>query len=172
MMTLSRMWSRRRYAGPCPTLARGERVLAGLVDTTGAPVVATTHAIYLGGGSPPWCRLGWAELVRVDWEPRRAVLHLVGRSAGEAYDVRLAGRPLLVALARERLQASLLISAPLPLGGGRTAEVTARRDPGSREVTWTVRLPAATDADDLDVRRRTAATIRHLRAELGLTAEI
>ena len=160
------MWG--RYAGPCPALVHGERVLVGLVDAAGAPVVATTHAIYLGGGSPPWRRVGWAELVRVDWESRRAVLRLVGRSAGEAYDVRLAGRPRLVALARERLQASLLISAPLLLDGGRAAEVTARRDPGTREVTWTVRLPDATDADDPDVRRRTAATIRHLRAELGL----
>jgi hypothetical protein len=169
MNTLSRIWARRRYAGPCPALVPGERVLAGLVDAAGAPVVATTRAIYLGGGSPAWRRLGWADLVRADWEPRRAVLHLVGRSAGEAYEVRLAGRPRLVALARERLQASLLISAPLPLDGGRMAAVTARRDPGSREVTWMVRLPGATDADDPDVCRRMAAAIRQLRAELGLT---
>jgi hypothetical protein len=165
-----RMWMWRRYAGPCPALVPGERVLAGLVDVAGAPVVATTHAIYLGG-PPAWRRVGWADLVRADWEPRRAVLSLVGRSTGEMYEIRLAGHPRLVALARERLAASLLISAPLALGGGRTAAVTARRDPGSHEVTWLVRLPEAAD-DDPDVRRRTDDTIRHLRAELGLTAEI
>ena len=88
------------------------------------------------------------------------------------YKIRLAGHPRLVALARERLTASLLISAPLALGGGRTAAVIARRDPGSREVTWLVRLPEAADAEDPDVRRRTDDAIRHLRAELGLISEI
>jgi hypothetical protein len=160
-----------KYRGPCPALVSGERVLAGLVDVAGAPVVATTHAIYLGDGLPAWHRLGWAELVRADWDPRRAVLCLVGRSAGETYEIRLAGHPRLVALARERLAASLLISAPLALGDGRTAAVTARRDPGSREVTWLVRLPGAADAEDPEVRRRADATIRHLSAELGLTTE-
>jgi hypothetical protein len=170
MKTLYRIrrWMLRQHSGPCPALVHGERVLAGLVDAAGAPVVATTHAIYLGGGLPAWRRLGWVDLVGANWEPRRAVLHLVGRSAGETYEVRLTGRPRLVALARERFQASFLISAPLPLDGGRIAAVTARRDPGSREVTWMVRLPDATDADDPDVRKRVAATIRHLRAELGL----
>ena len=151
-----------------PPLARGERVLAGALDAAGAPVVATTEAIYLG--APAWRRLGWVELAGVSWEPGRGILRLVGSAGNEAYQVRLerSARPRLVALVKELFGASVVISAPVSLDGGRTAAVTARRVPGSREVTWMVRLHDRADADDPDVRRRVAATIRHLRAETGL----
>ena len=153
-----------------PPLARGERVLAGLVDAAGAPVVATTVAIYLGGRRDAWRRLGWVELASVSWQPRPGVLHLVGLAGPEAYQVRLAGtaRPRLVALALEQFAASVLISVPVWLDGGRTAAVTARRVPGSREVTWVVRLRDRADAEDPEVHGRVAAAIRQIRAETGL----
>lgn len=147
-------------------LVRGERVLMSLVDAAGAPVVATTQAIYFGGSAGR--RLGWVDLAGVRWDPGRGVLRLVGLT--EAFQVTLNGaaRPRLVALVRERLGASVLVSAPVPLEDGRRAAVTARRVPGSGEVTWVVRLRDRADADDPDVRDRVAAAIRHLRSETGL----
>jgi hypothetical protein len=153
-----------------PPLAKGERVLAGMADTAGAPVVATTAAIYLGGESRAWRRLGWVELASVTWDPRRGILRLVGLTEDEVYQVRLGDvrRPRLVALVREQFDASVLVSVPVSLAGGRTATVVARRVPGSREVTWMVWLRDGADADDPHVRERVAGAIGYLRAEIGL----
>jgi hypothetical protein len=165
-------WALRQRTGldVHPPLAHGERILASLVDAAGAPVMATTEAIYLGGCRHGWRRLGWVELGSVSWEPRRGILLMVGLAEDEAYQVRLGNtaQPPLAALAREQFDASRLISAPVPLRGGRTAAVIARRAPGSQQMTWTVRLPAGTDADDPDVLDRVATAIRSLRTELGL----
>jgi hypothetical protein len=73
-----------------------------------------------------------------------------------------------VALVGEQLAASVLMSATLSLDGGRAAVVTARRVPGSLELTWMVRLRDRADAEDPAVTGKVAAAIRQLRAELGL----
>src|SRR5690349_8455988 len=112
-------------------MERGERVLMSLVDAAGTPVVATTQAIYLGGSAER--RRGWAGLAGGRWDPGRGILRLVGMTDDVQVTLNGAARPRLVALVREQFGASVLISAPVPLAGGRTAAVTARRVPGSGE---------------------------------------
>ncbi len=160
--------------GGRPRLAPGERVLARLLDAAATPVVATTAAIYLDDGADAWRRLGWVDVTRVIWEPHRGLLRLDDLTGATACQVRLAAAvcPPLVALARERFGATLLTSALVALRGGRTAAVTARRVPGSPEVTWVVRLDHGTDHgtdhDDPDLEAQILAAIRHLRAEVGI----
>jgi hypothetical protein len=158
------------HANGHPALAPGERVLVHLLDATAVPVVATTAAIYLDEGDHTWRRLGWVDVARVAWDPRQGLLRLHDLTGTAGCEVRLdaAACPPLVALARERFGATLLTSARVSLHEERTAVVTARRVPGSDDVTWVVRLDDGADPDDPVLRKQVVEAIRRLRAELGI----
>jgi hypothetical protein len=145
-------------------------VLARLLDATATTVVATTAAIYRDDGGHVWRRLGWVDVARIDWDRRQGVLRLDDLTSDAACQVMLdrVACPPLVALARERFGATLLTSVLVSLPGGRTVAVMARRVPGSRDVTWVVRLNHGTDPDDPALRAQIVEAIRQLRAEIGI----
>ena len=158
--------------GP-PLLAGGERVLVTDRDAAGAQVLATTFAIYHRDSSSPedpWRRLEWAETRNVSWDRKQGTLHLRALVPGSASDMTLtlAPRTPIAALARERVAATVLASERVPLGERDTAVLSARRRPGSAELTWVVVLNGDADPDDADVRARVSSAIRRLRAETGL----
>jgi hypothetical protein len=162
-----------RAADGHPPLAGGERALATDRDAAGAQVLATTFAIYHRDSSSPedpWRRLEWAETRNVSWDRWRGTLRLTALIPGSASDMTLTLAPHtpIAALARERVAATVLASERVLLGGRDTAVLSARRRPGSAELTWVVVLNGDADPDDADVRARVSSAIRRLRAETGL----
>jgi len=143
---LPRRRAARAHAIPAPSgppLARGERVL---LTTDG--VVATDRACY--HAAPPdsgaeWARLGWEQIVRAD--PYEHGLVLTAWAPGlpprTVLTVHRAGR--LLALARERVAATTLITTRVFVDG-EPARVTARRRPGTGEILWLVAGASPTPA--------------------------
>jgi hypothetical protein len=166
----------RAAASPArPPLVRGERVLVIDRDVTGAPVVATTLAIYHGGsdGAPEgtdWRRLGWVDVGRVRWDPYRDELALTSLSpvASAHLTVRLARRTRLPALARERVGATLVACCQVPVGGRVAAVVQARRAPGAHDVIWVVLVNGTADLEDQAVADTVRSAIDRMRTDIGL----
>lgn len=171
------IWARTAGAeafGPLPTLARGERILAAESlppapatgpDGDGSHLVATTQALHLCGPDG-WRRVAWDETVRVSWDPRRCVLHVLVLT-GPPVTVTLAPDSLIGALVRERVEATVLTSRRTTVGGVRIT-VVARRRAGTTEPIWHVHLSAGADAERPDVVEAIETTIRRLRAEIGI----
>jgi hypothetical protein len=153
-------------------LAPGERVLLAARDAGGAPVVATERALYHQHGSPGdgWRRIGWEQVGRVEWDAGQSALTLTGPlPAGPSRTVlRLSGSTALVDVARERARASTLTTARVRLDARREAVVSARRQPGSDQLTWAVRFGPGVDPDDPRTMAQLDAAIAELRADLGL----
>jgi hypothetical protein len=160
---------RRTRTDTRPTLERGERVLATEGDAAAAPVMATTLALYhrAGPAEDPWHRLGWDEVGCVTWDSRRGVLDLtrVTPDATGGMTLTLPGRSRLVALARERVAATVVLSVRVPVCG-RPALVMARRRHGSTDTRWIVQLSAGTDAQTAEVRAAIETALTHLRTTL------
>jgi hypothetical protein len=175
------IWARPASAivGPPPTLTPGERILAteslpgrhamgAQTDeshTDASHVVATTQALHLRGPAG-WRRVAWDETVRVSWDPRRCVLHVLVLT-GPPVTVTLAPDSWIGALVRERVEATVLTSRRTTVAGVRIT-VVARRRPGTTEPIWHVHLSSGADADRPDIVEAIESTIHHLRAELGL----
>jgi hypothetical protein len=152
-----------------PPLARGERPLitaAGVVATGRALYHRAGGALFVGGslvvegsrgggdvgpgpsvdGRGPaageWVRLGWEQAVRADPHERGLVLTAwaPGLPARTVVAARRAA-PLL-ALARERIAWTTLLTTRLPIAGC-PARVVARRTPASGELFWIVTLDPA-----------------------------
>jgi hypothetical protein len=152
-----------------PPLARGERVLAAARDAAGTPVVATTFALYRRDDEA-WQRLGWEQAGRVSWDPRLRALRLTSLVPRGAPDltVGFARRTPIVAVARERVAATMLVSERVALGNRASAVLTARRRPGSAQLTWLVAVDGGVDADGAELDGWVLAAIRRLRAEAGI----
>jgi hypothetical protein len=177
-----------------PPLARGERILATDRDSGGAPVVATTLAIYravsaaapasastAGPASGPasgpaagWYRLGWVDVGRVRWDPHRDELVLTRLQPGTPgaparVTLGLGRRSRLPALARERVASTLLACSQVSSNGRVAAVVQARRPPGGTEVAWVVLFNGAVDRPrEPAVHETVRAVIDRMRAEIGL----
>jgi hypothetical protein len=98
-----------------------------------------------------WRRLGWEQIDELDWDAHRAEL-TVTADAGQDHR-RLPGSERFASVARERMTSTRLVRVRVPLPGGRTAEVQARRRPGSDELHWLVRAAGAEALDDDQVTR-------------------
>jgi hypothetical protein len=130
-------------------LAPGERILVVAPDRR---AVASDRALYHEeAGSTGLRRLGWEQVDELDWDAERAQL-TVTADAGR-YRGKLAGTGRFAAVARERMTSTRLVQVRVPLAEGHTAEVTARRRPGSDELHWVVRVPGADPIDDDQVTR-------------------
>jgi hypothetical protein len=165
-MVVSRRPAAGRHRPVRPSLAPGERVLAVEGDGDGGSVVATTLALYHQANGSPWNRLGWEETGRVSWDARRDRLDLADLAISRR--LTLSVPPVMVALVRERVAATWLISRRLTVADGVTALVMARRRPGSSELVWVVALDGTVDADDPAVRAGVLAAIHRLRADIGV----
>lgn len=147
-------------AGPELRLAPGERILIVGPDRR---AVASDRAVYHREASfAGWHRLGWEQIDELNWDPDRAELTV---TAGADQDRRkLPGSGRFASVARERMSSTLLVQVRVTLRDGRTAQVTARRRPGSDELRWVVRLPGADATDDDQV----AEAIHQVRVLHGL----
>jgi hypothetical protein len=152
-----------------PSLVRGERVLATANDAAGTPVVATTLAFYRRDDEA-WQRLGWEQTGHVCWDPRQRALRLTSLVPAGAPDVTvgLPRQTRIVAVARERVAATMLVSERVTLGNRASAVLTARRRPGSAQLTWLVALDHDVDTDGAELDGWVLAAIRRLRAEAGI----
>jgi len=134
-----------------------ERVLTSGHDLAGSLVVATSAAVYfqdLGGPGRTWSRLGWEDVDVVRWHDRHRVLAFTGVHPGGMWrkELVLASRSALVDVARERVASTLLASTSVRLGDQPCARVTARRQPGSGQVVWTVVLNGAAGISNPAIR--------------------
>lgn len=154
-----------------PRLAPGERTLLSVRDAGGAPVLATDRALYRRSESEGgWHRWGWEQVGQVAWDRATGRLTLTGHLPGvpRRAVLRIHDSTALPDLARERVTHTTLAAAQAPLDEHRTALVTARRRPGSDEVTWAVIVSPDVDPDDPGVAEAVDAAISALRADLGL----
>jgi hypothetical protein len=154
-------------------LAVGERVLLAVCCADGTLVVATERAVYQGDGRAAgggWRRLGWEQVDRVDWDRSRRTVVLTGAlpEVPRRTVLRLPGSTALADLARERVGWTTLARVRVWLGERGGAWMTARRQPGTGELSWVVALDPGVDRDDLRLSAEVSAAIAGLRAELGL----
>lgn len=152
-----------------PPLARGERSLLTFRGAAGSPVVATARAVYHRGPAPGvWARLGWEQVGQVQWDERGGGLVLTGWTpAAPARTVLAVPRGhALVALARERVAWTVLISVRVPLSGNGHAQVTARRQPSTDYLLWRIALRGGVP-DHPAFQAEVDAAIARLRTELG-----
>jgi hypothetical protein len=150
-----------------PPLARGERVLLtlpGVIATDRAvlcePALASTGA---GGGEPEWSRLGWEQVTRADRHERGVLLTAWAPDVASRTVLAVSRAGRLLALARERIAWSTLLTARVQIGG-RPAQVTARRQPGPGILVWMVALdPEVTPTPAVEAEL--AAAVARLRRE-------
>jgi hypothetical protein len=159
--------------GLCPPLVPRERVLAAEPDASGAPVVATTLALYHREPSAEdeiWRRLGLESIGRLRWDPDRGVLDLTSFAAGPVLrlTLQLKRGTRIGTIVKERVAAMLIVGTRVPLDNGGTALVTARRHPGGSEVIWVVLLDDNADPTDAATHACVDSAIRELRAHAGL----
>jgi hypothetical protein len=156
-------------------IGQAEWVLAIDRGLAGSMVVATGAAVYcqdVGEHGRTWSRLGWEDVDKVGWDDRRRVLALTGVGPGRVWRKALAlpSGTALAELARERVTATLLASTVVRLGDQACARVTARRQPGSGNVLWTVVLNGQQDTGDPVIKATVAAAIVELRDQAGISA--
>jgi hypothetical protein len=142
-------------------------------DTSGAGVIATDRALYHQHDHRPggaWTRLGWEQVERADWDPRRRRLILTGLTPDgpRRTELPLADGVTLMSLARERIRWTTLLSGPLRLSEVGEAHVTVRREPATGALLWVVRLHPGVDRDDPRLSASVDAAIARLRAQAGI----
>ena len=149
----------------------GERVLTSVRQVSAALVIATDRAVYHQDGRS-WSRLGWEDVDQVLWddEPRALTLTTARHEGPSRVVLRLPRHAPLVEVARERVTATTLASAPLLSRGRVCGWLTARRPPGSDQVRWVLALQDATAAGDPALPSRVSEAIAVLEADLGLAS--
>ncbi len=140
-------------------------------QVSAALVIATDRAVYHQDGRS-WSRLGWEDVDQVLWddEPRALTLTTARHEGPSRVVLRLPRHAPLVEVARERVTATTLASAPLLSRGRVCGWLTARRPPGSDQVRWVLALQDATAAGDPALPSRVSEAIAVLEADLGLAS--
>jgi hypothetical protein len=154
-------------------LTKGERVLAfALDDHTGGHVVVTTYAIaVVTSAAERTLRRRWLSVDAGIWDPEIATLTVTwadGRPAGQ-WSMRDQAT-LLPETVRERVQASVVLSARLMLGDRRSGRVAIRQDFATGELISQTILGRSTSLDDPEVQAHVKAALAHLRDQVGLPA--
>ena len=103
-------------------------------------------------------------------EPRALTLATAAHGGPSQVVLRLPRHAPLVEVARERVTATTLASAPLLSGDRVCGWLTARRPPGSDQVRWVLALQDATAAGDPALASRVSEAIAALEADLGLAS--
>jgi len=157
----------RAFPAPsAPPLARGERVLLTLHG-----VIATDRALFcepaLAGGdgrlaAADWTRLGWEQVARADRHERGLVVTAWAPDLPVRTVLAVERATPLLALARERIAWTTLLTTRVPIAG-RPASVTARRQPGPGTLLWIVTLDPAVPPTPA-VEAELATALAHLRA--------
>ncbi|MEP7035886.1 MAG: hypothetical protein ABI934_09880 [Actinomycetota bacterium] len=153
-------------------LARNERVLAfAMDDFTGAHVVATTYALAVVTSSAGLARRRWLSVDAGAWDPETAILTVTWADGARAGQWSLRDQAtLLPETVRERVQASVVLSARLNLGERRSGRVAIRQDFATGALISQTILGRSTRPDDPEVQAHVQAALAHLRDQVGLPA--
>lgn len=154
-------------------LAKGERALAFAVDDfTGAHVVATNYALaVVTPAAERTVRRRWLSVDAGVWDPEAATLTVAWADGGRAEQWSMRDQAtLLPETVRERVQASVVLSARLNLGNRRSGRVAIRQDFATGELISQTILGGSTRPDDPEVRAHVRAALAHLRDQVGLPA--
>jgi hypothetical protein len=153
-----------------PALAPGERVVATFTDAEIGPLVATDRALCRGDGGG-WARLGWEQIDHAvrDQRGQRLLVYLWPADSPRCVTLRVPPESPLVALVRQRVSATTLLTTQVRLGDLGQARVTVRRRPATQELLWVVRLDPSVDATDTRLPVHIDTAIRQLAAAAGLT---
>ncbi|MGH8862181.1 MAG: hypothetical protein ACRDVG_13280 [Jatrophihabitantaceae bacterium] len=148
-------------------LPADERIVSWADVEGGDVVLATPAGLWWPGGDAPRL-IGWPRITKAIWRDGR----LTVIEADVVDDLLLVDRePLAVALSvprdlppvvRKRIEANVVRTQLLPVGGG-SARFVARRIPGEDGVRWWVRLEDGTP-DTNEVRAEIEARLASLRA--------
>jgi hypothetical protein len=153
----------------------GERVLAWCADPAGAPLVASTRALYLVGDGGARERLPYERVATATWQAPLLEVVTVG-PARRRIVVRMDQPGRVPATVRDRVTASVVLSEHVALVGEAGAQITARRQPAPSaspgaepdKVSWNVVFDPGVDPADPQVRTAADRAIEGLRATTGL----
>jgi len=186
-MTMARAVARRVPADIRSIVQPAERVIAWARDDLGRSLVLTVHAAYLPGTvASGHERFEYESILAVNWDdPSLEVV--VGSSARERLRFEIHEPAEVPPVLRERVTATILLSARLSLGDGPGADrlqvggaaespqvgpgarITARRESqGDRGVAWKVVFDPGLDPTDSGLRARADWAIAELRSSSGL----
>jgi hypothetical protein len=110
----------------------------------------------------------WLEVDHAAWDQESTMLAVwwVGSRQTTPLEI-IDDEGRLPEVVRERVQASVVLSADVPLPGGRTGRVALRRGPDGRLVTQNL-LPPGVRPDAPGVAQRLERAAAELRSEAGL----
>lgn len=152
-------------------LDRGERVLAYAVDDhTGAHVVATTTHLTVANAERQVLRRPWHEVDAGVWSSEHWTLSVswVARARPAQWTFRDQETRLPEAV-HERVQASVVLSAELPLSDPRQrGRVVIRKDLATSQMMVQTVLGRSTPASDPQVQEAVASLTADLRERVGL----
>jgi hypothetical protein len=150
----------------------GDRPLSWAADDAGGWVVGTRdrlHLVSADGRAQSWV---WEVVHRADWDKETSTLTVEPVQAYAAPVVRhervLEQPGDLVALVRERVTATVVVSRHVQLAGSKGFRVIGRRPPTGGEVVWAFELDAGVDPEDAAVREATQRALTEAQQSVGL----
>lgn len=152
-------------------LVRGEQVLAAAKDdNTQAWVAATTYRFVLANGTRTVTEHAWYDVDAGQWNPDSWTLTVTWVDAGHAGQYTFHEQDTRVPETfHERVQASVVLAAPLDLPGPRrSGRVVIRKDLRDGRLIEQTVLGRLTPADDPAVRARIDQLTAQLRDQVGL----
>jgi hypothetical protein len=148
-------------------LGPGERRVAWATTPDGQPVVASTRALYLPGGTT----LRWDEIERAHWEkPVLWAIELTEREgSGRRHEVvlDLAGDTDLPQEVRTRVSASFAWSSHVKLQPAGGVRIVGRRRDGMEVLDWQLVFDRDTDAADPALRAQAEQALAAARRTIG-----
>ncbi|TWE12391.1 hypothetical protein [Rudaeicoccus suwonensis] len=152
-------------------LSRGERVLAfGVDDNSGQFVVATTFRLLAVGDNTLRLDRPWHLVDVGQWQSETFTLTVtwVDHARGDQWTFARQATRLPEAF-RERVQASVVLSEPLPLTGPRAkGRVVIRRELSTGELLAQTVLGRSTRGDDPQVQAAVERLTADLKEQVGL----
>jgi hypothetical protein len=139
----------------------GERVLAWAELAGGGVVAATGHGLRVRTRQGRLVRRPWTEVDRAAWDDASGTLAVWWVGSRIPTPLEVGRETFLPEVVHERVRSSIVLTRELPLGGGRTAQVTLRKGADGELTTHTV-APRGVRLDDPQV----AALVRRAEAEL------
>lgn len=152
-------------------LAGKERVLAHAVDdNTGAAVVATTTHLVAATDDHQVLRRPWHEVDAAMWSAQHWTLSVTWVTPGHAVQWTFYNQETrLPETVHERVQASVVLSEPLPLPGRRhSGRVVVRKNLATDELFTQTVLGRGVPAGDPEVRAVVQQVTASLREQVGL----
>ena len=165
---------RRGDSAPREVLAElhGAKPLASTETTDGSWLFGTRDALVVVDPVETR-RIPWEQVESADWDQDAETLRVVevapyGERRPE-HHLGLTDAGLFLALVRERVTASVVLSRRVPLGRGKGLNVVGRRPPrGTGEITWAYELDPGVDPKDPGVRAAAEEALRVARTDAGL----